>query len=297
MLVACGKKGDLTLQSYEKPEAPSRLKAIHRESEIIISWEFPKAKEQGIKGFHLLKSSAGDFQKVAFLEKDNRSYRDTDFVPGQEYHYKIISESLKGITNNSMILILKPQPPPPTAGMISFTVDHDMITLTWERSDETSYFNIYKSTQKGVYSLVPLNPQPLKEPTCKDSFDINRTAFYTVRSSTGSIIRDEGPPSQELTVNPLDFIPSSPQNLEAVPTFENVYLIWKEPSETWVIGYRVYRELHKKEGYVLIGFTYTPSFVDKEILTAKRNYRVTALGPSKEGPPVEIRDVVYEPPK
>jgi len=263
----------------------------------MISWQFPKAKEQSIKGFHLLKSSVSDFQKVALLEKEIRSYRDTDFIPGQEYHYKIISESLKGITNDSMILILKPQPPPPTPGMISFTIDHDMITLTWERSDETSYFNIYKSTQKGEYALTPLNSQPLKEPTCKDSFDINRTVFYTVRSSTGSTIRDEGPPSEELTVNPLEFIPSSPQYLVAVPTSENVYLIWKEPSETWVIGYRVYRELYKQEGYILIGSTYTPSFVDNEKITRKRNYKVTALGPSKEGPPAEIRDVMFEPPK
>jgi len=297
LLPACGKKGDPTLKSYEKPEAPLGLKAIHRESEIIISWEYPKTKEQGIKGFHLLKSSASDFQKVAFLEKENHSYKDTDFVPGQEYHYKIIAESLRGINNDSLVLSLKPAFPPPPPGKLTFSVHHETLTLSWERADETSFYNIYKSAQKGVYSLVPLNSQPLKEPTFKDSFDINRTVFYTVRSFTGSSIRDEGPPSEELTVNPLEFIPSSPQNLEAVPTSENVYLIWKEPSETWVIGYRVYRELHKQEGYVLIGFTYTPSFVDKEILTAKRNYRVTALGPSKEGPPVEIRDIVYEPPK
>jgi hypothetical protein len=297
MLVACGKKGDLTLQSYEKPEAPSRLKAIHRESEIIISWEFPKTKEQGIKGFHLMKSSASDFQKIAFIEKENRSYKDTDFVPDQEYHYKIIAESLRGINNDSLMLILKPAFPQPPPGKLTFSIDHETLTLAWERTDETSFYNIYKSAQKAVYSLVPLNSQPLKEPTFKDSFDINRTAFYTVRSSTGSIIRDEGPPSQELTVNPLEFIPSSPRDLVAVPTSENIYLIWKEPAETWVSGYRVYRELNKNDGFVLIGFTYTPSFVDKESTTRKRNYRVTALGPSKEGPPVEIRDVVYEPPK
>jgi len=296
-LPACGKKGDPTLKSYEKPEAPSRLKAIHRESEIIISWEFPKAKEQGIKGFHLLKSSAGDFQKVAFLEKDNRSYRDTDFVPGQEYHYKIISESLRGIKNDSGVLSLTPVVPPSPPGKLTFSVDHETITISWKRTDDTSSYNIYKSTQKGMNALAPLNSQLLKESIFKDSFDINRTVFYTVRSSTGSGIRDEGPPSEELTVNPLEFIPSSPRDLVAVPTSENIYLIWKEPAETWVSGYRVYRELNKNDGFVLIGFTYTPSFVDKESTTKKRNYRVTALGPSKEGPPAEIRDVVYEPTK
>jgi fibronectin type 3 domain-containing protein len=296
-LPACGKKGDPTLKSYEKPEAPTGLRAIHRESEIIISWEFPKAKEQGLKGFHVLKSSAGDFQKVAFLEKEIRSYRDTDFVTGQEYHYKIISESLKGIKNDSLVLSLKPFSLPPPPGKLTFSIDHETITLSWKRMDETSSYNIYKSTQKGMYALAPLNSQPLKEPIFKDSFDVNRTVFYTVRSSMGSGIRDEGPPSEELMVNPLEFIPSSPQDLVAVPTSENIYLLWKEPAETWVSGYRVYRELNKNDGFVLIGFTYTPAFVDKENITSKRSYRVTALGPAKEGPPVEISDVVYEPPK
>ncbi len=55
LLPSCGKKGDPTLKSYEKPEPPSGLRAIHRESEIILLWEFPKDKEITIKGFHLMK--------------------------------------------------------------------------------------------------------------------------------------------------------------------------------------------------------------------------------------------------
>ena len=297
LFAACGKKGDPTLKSYEKPEAPSGLTAIHRESEIIISWEFPKIKEQGLKGFHLLKSSAGDFQSIAFMAKESRSYRDTDFVTGQGYHYKIISENLRGIKNDSAALIIKPEVPPSPPRKLTFSVLHETLDLSWERVDEKSTYNIYKSSQKGVYSLVPLNAQPLKEPTFKDSFDINHTVFYTVRSSTGSDIRDEGSPSEDLTVNPLEFIPSSPQNLDAVPTSDSVYLLWKEPSETYVSGYRVYREMNKQEGYVFVGFTHTPSFVDKGSTIKKRNYRVTALGPAKEGPPAEIRDVVYKLPR
>ncbi|MBS1113770.1 MAG: fibronectin type protein [Nitrospirae bacterium] len=297
LLPACGKKGDPTLKSYEKPEAPSGLTAIHRESEIIISWEFPKTKEQGLKGFHLLKSSAGDFQSIAFIAKEKRSHKDSNFATGEEYHYKIISESLRGITNDSIILSIKPVIPPSPPRKLTFSVHHETLDLSWERVDEKSTYNIYKSTQKGTYSLVPLNAQPLKKPSFKDSFDINQTVFYTVRSSTGSRIRDEGPLSEDLTVNPLEFIPSSPQNLEAVPTSENVYLLWKEPPETWVSGYRVYREMSKQEGYVFIGFTHTPSYADNGSTIEKRNYRVTALGPAKEGPPAEIRDVVYELPR
>jgi fibronectin type 3 domain-containing protein len=295
-LTACGKKGEPTLKAYEKPEAASGLKAIHKESKIIISWEFPKAKQQAIKGFHLLKSSGDDLKRIAFLEQDIRSYTDPDITIGQEYRYRIVSESLQGITSESMILIFTPQPLPPAPSTISFTIRHDAITLTWERPNDTSYFNIYKSTKQGKYSLTPLNPEPVNDPSFQDSFDINRIVFYTVRSVTGTPTRDEGPPSEELTVNPLEFVPSSPQELMAVPMETNVYLIWKEPSETWVTGYRIYRE-ENQAGYVFVGSTQTPSFIDGEKATAKRNYRVTAVGPSKEGPPAEIRDVVYEPPR
>lgn len=245
-----------------------------------------------------MKSSDGDFQIIAFVQPDIRAYRDTDFVVGQEYRYKIISENLRGIRNDSSVLSIKPlPPPPPPPGKLSFKATHETITITWEKSSELSFYNIYKSTEKGKYGLTPLNSQPLKETSYQDTFDLNRTVFYTVRSSTGNAIRDEGTPSEELMVNPLEFTPSSPRDLIAVPTSDNVYLTWKEPPETWVTGYKVYREADKQEGYVFIGFTHTPSFVDREKSADKRNYRVTALGPSKEGSPAEIRDVLYETPR
>jgi len=294
---ACGKKGDPTLKAYEKPDAPSGLKAIHRESEIIISWEFPKTNERIIKGFHVMKSFDGDFQKVASLEKDKRFYIDNDFSEGIEYEYKIISENLRGITNSAVLPNVKPLSPPPAPPDVTFTIAHDTLILRWSPSNPTSLYNIYKSGRKGEYGLTPVNIQPLSEASFQDSFDINRTVYYTVRSLSGSPIRDEGPPSAEIEINPLEFIPSPPRDLIAVPAFDRIYLIWREPPETWVAGYRVYREMREQEGYVLIGSTQTPSFLDEGKISSKRNYLVTALGPAKEGPPAEIREVAYEPEK
>jgi hypothetical protein len=76
-----------------------------------------------------------------------------------------------------------------------------------------------------------------------------------------------------------------------------VHLLWKEPPETWITGYRIYREISKEDGFILIGESQAPSFLDRESPLTKRNYRVTALGPSKEGPPAEIRDVEYRKPR
>jgi hypothetical protein len=296
LLLSCGKKGDPTLKSYEKPEPPSGPTAIHRESDIILSWEFPKDKEPTIKEFHLMKSTGGDFEKLAFLEPDKRSYIDTSFKIDSEYIYKIISQNLKGvISNNSNIIHIVPKAVPSPPRNILFRIGHDSLILNWESAGDGILYNIYKSEKKGLYSLTPVNKEPIKGTSFKDNLDIKRPVYYTIRSLVGSNIRDEGSASGEIEIDPSEFIPSSPSALQAVVTEENIYLIWKEVPEMWVVGYRIYREINEGEGFVLIGETQTPSFIDKDNPLIKRNYRITALGPSKEGPPAEIRDVVFIP--
>jgi hypothetical protein len=297
-LFACGKKGDPTLKSYEKPEPPSQLTAIHRESEIILSWNFPKSKESSIKGFHLLKSTGGDFEEITFLNNDQRSYTDTRFEINAEYHYKVIAQNLKGVlSKDSNILVIKPGTPPAPPKNLSFTVTYNSLTLTWDSAGEGLLYNVYKSDKPGGYSLTPVSKEPLKELSLKDVFTVSKTVFYTIRSVRGSLIRDEGPASVELIVNPEEFVPPAPEALQAVPTQSNVYLIWKESAATWVRGYRIYRETNTQEGFIVIGETQTPSFLDSGKPDTKRNYRVTALGPAKEGPPAEIRDIFYREPR
>lgn len=318
LLSSCGKKNDPTLKSYEKPDPPSGLRAIHRESEIILLWEFPKDKEPAIKGFYLmkiippnshthpfekgglrgiiLKGGGMDFKRIAFLENDKRSYTDNDFKIGSIYKYKIVSQNLKGITSNdSNIIQIAPQTVPHPPGNILFKVEHDSLILSWESAGEKILYNIYKSNEKGMYHLMPVNKEPIKGTSFRDNFDIKRPVYYTIRSLAGCDIRDEGPASEEVEINPLEFVPYFPSGLQAITAKEHVYLSWKEAPETWVVSYKVYREINKKEGFICIGETHTPAFLDKDRPSTKRNYRVTALGPSKEGPPAEVRDVVFIP--
>ena len=294
LLASCGKKGEPTLKSYEKPSAPSELKAIHRESEITLLWNFPKGKGPSLKGFHLMKSTGGAFDKIAFIESDHRSYTDKDFQTEHTYKYKVISESLKGITSNdSNILEIKPKSPPTPPGNISFSIEHDSVTFTWKSAGEGIFYNIYKGDTTGTYPLMPLNRAPLADTYFKDAFTINKSVYYSIRSLAGGEFRDEGPASEEIRIDPSAFVPPAPKGVQAAVTEENVYLIWREPPETWITGYRIYRETGKEDGYVLIGESQTPSFLDKDSPLTKRNYRVTAVGPSKEGPPAEITGVVF----
>jgi fibronectin type 3 domain-containing protein len=298
LIISCGRKGDPTLKSYEKPNAPSGLRAIHRESDILLFWDFPKDKEQMIKGFYLLKAKGDklDFEKVAFLEPVNRSYVDKDFKVGSQYKYKIISANLRGIlSNDSNIIEIVLREPPPPPEKLSFKIEFNSLTLTWQNTGDEVLNNIYKTDKKGVYSLTPINKEPIKGTSFKDTFNVSKQIYYTMRSLKGGVIRDEGSVSKELEIDPSDFAPSALEGLQAVVTSEQVYLIWKEAPETWVVGYRVYREVDDKEGYLFIGETTIPAFIDKERPLTKRNYRVTALGPLKEGPPAEIKDIVFVP--
>jgi len=322
-LNSCGNKGEPTLKSYEKPDPPSNLTAVHRESEIILSWDFRKNKEKTIKGFYLMKSMApqsplipplprrdregpkvdgnrsregrGEVEKI-FLKNTERSYSDKEFMIGSKYWYKIISQNLKGVLSiDSNIVEIEPKEPPPVPGGFLFKVEYDSLTLTWEDEGDGIFYNVYKSDKKGVYSWSPINTEPIKGTSFKDSLNIRKTIFYKIRGMRGGVVRDEGPPSKEIEVNPSEFVPASPDGLQAIATEEGVQLIWKEAPETWVIGYRVYRRIDKEEGFVFIGETPVPAYFDKEKPTTRRNYRVTALGPSKEGIAAEIRDVVFVP--
>lgn len=298
LLFACGRKGEPTLKSYEKPPSPSELRGLHRESDITLFWDFPKSKEQSLKGFFLSKSTGGEFGKIAFIENDKRSSTDKDFQTGHTYKYKIASESLKGVVgNDSNVFEIKPLNAPSPPKNISFSIGQDSVILKWDSAGEGIFYDVYKSDVQGAYSLDPLNKEPLRDTSFKDTFSAKKPVLYTLRSLLGGGARDEGPASEEVKIDPAELVPSAPERLQAVATEGSVYLSWKEPRETWVTGYRIYRETKKEEGYILIGDSQTPSFIDKDPPLRKRNYEVTALGPSKEGPPTDIRDVIYEKPR
>jgi hypothetical protein len=172
-------------------------------------------------------------------------------------------------------------------------MDHAVV-LSWDPVNGDTRYNVYKADEKGAYGLTPLNPAPLAEPRVRDIFSINQTVRYTVRSLTGSGIRDEGPASEELMVNPADLVPPKPENLQAFPASDSVYLSWSESSELWVTAFRVYKRTGNAE-YVLIGQTQIPTFVDRGPSVIKRDYRVTAVGPAQEGPAAEILNVIHIP--
>ena len=291
-IAACGKKSAPTLKEYEKPAQPTLLKAIHREDKIILQWDYPSEKEKAVAEFIILKSSGAEFKKLVHIEKGKRSYEDTAFETGGNYRYKIIAQSFKGVySNDSNIIWISPLHPPSPPLSLSFAIRDNSLLISWEPAGKGLLYNIYKSLEKSKYGLSPLNSTPISESSFTDSFNINKTVYYTVRSLHATEIRDEGAPSKELDVDPSLLVPSAMKNVRYHAFADKVFLYWDSPEESWVSRFRIYRRTEGQD-YLLIGETQIPVFVDNEPPLTKRDYRLHAVGPDKEGPGIEIREVI-----
>ena len=295
LATACGKKGDLTLRAFEKPAAAGNISALHRDNEINIFWQYPAHEMQRIKGCQVMRSDDGGiiFKELAFLNPDKLLYVDKNFAVGREYYYKIRCLSVRNIySDDSAVIKVIPLPLPQKPEDISYKVENDSIKIHWRQAADLKY-NIYKSFQKGDYSISPLNNEPLSENYFNDKIETGKTVYYTVRALLGTEIRDEGPPSEELEVNPASFVPSRPSGLKHIPVEKASYLLWKENPEAWVKGYRVYRKRLIDDNFVLIGEPAAPVFADAEPLASKTVYYITAVGPVKESLPSEMLEAAH----
>jgi predicted small lipoprotein YifL len=292
-LPSCGKKGPLTLSSYEKPEAPTLLTLRHREDKIILSWSFPREKEKEIAGFLVMRSSGGEFEKIGSGEQRMRTFVDSDVISGTRLRYKILSQNLRGIlSKDSNIMAITPSPGPVPPRSFSVRLSDDFLELSWENIGKGILYKIYRSFKKEVQAPVPLNAAPLSATVFRDSFFSDRRVYYTIRSLSPNL--DEGSPSQQFTVDPALFVPPAPRELHCFARTDRAYLYWNEADSPLIKGFRVYRKFGSGE-YEFVGETQIPLFLDPDSPSRRRDYRVTAVGPSGEGQAAEILDACGPP--
>ena len=285
---SCGKKGPPTLKAYEKPLAPAALKATLREDRIILSWAY-SSKKENLKEFHILRAEDSGFQKIASVSKDESSYADFNFRTGVPYKYKVVARSLKKVlSNDSNIIAIKPEAVPPAPKNISFKVGNDALNISWESAGENALYNVYRSSEKGKYSINPINKEPLTASKYSDTLETGGPVYYTIRSLLNKEFRNEGRASGETEVNPSTFIPTKPEGFQTVAADDKAVIIWKEAPETWVTKYRVYEKVNEKDGFKLVRESVTPAFTLREKTGMKHIYRITAVGPLKESEPSDM---------
>ncbi len=295
LTISCGKKGNPTLKVYEKPFSPANITSFHRHDGIYLFWQYPVQESQKIKGCQVLKSVDGgvNFKELVFLNPQELSYTDRDFTVGNNYYYKLRCLSHRGVLSDaSEIIKISPVKPPEKPREILSTIKNDSIEIRWQIHPEAKA-NIYKTFEKGSYSLYPINSKPLSDNIFIDKLEPSRIVYYTVRPLWGTQIRDEGISSDEIEVNPAFFMPSSPSGLTYAYAQEKIYLLWKENPENWVKGYRVYKKSNPEEEFILIAETSIPVIVDAApFASTTLFYYVTALGPFAQSAPSEIIEAI-----
>jgi fibronectin type 3 domain-containing protein len=125
--------------------------------------------------------------------------------------------------------------------------------LSWEqvttRMDGSRYegfvgYNVYRSTEQGRIDKTPLNKEPLRSNSYKDTAVENgRTYYYRIRSvDSPALPWRESLDSEETSAAPRDMTPPDrPKGLTVVPGVNRVFLSWNENRERDLAGYHVYR--------------------------------------------------------
>ncbi|MCE5312821.1 MAG: fibronectin type III domain-containing protein [Nitrospiraceae bacterium] len=294
LIVSCGKKGNLTLLTFEPPKQISELKAVHREDILTISWSI--SSSFNLKGFSVERSEDGvNFRRISFNKPEQTSYSDSSFKPGSDYYYRVGAVSKRDIPGiYSPVKKVSPgilfQPP---AGL-SYRQDRDYVEISWQPVNGALY-NIYKGSDKDKTPSALLNAQPLQKPMLREKADFTKDVYYAVSSLNATELKDEGYLSDSLMISPSFFKPAAPSGIRYAQSKENVTLIWNENNEQWLSGYRIYRKRAGESSFSAIGDSVVPAFSDAEAASVKTLYCITALGRGSESPasePIEINPLV-----
>lgn len=282
VLSSCGRKEPLRIVVYESPLAPVNLKAVHRDSSIILSWAYP-SNDKYIKGFVIQKSDGREFRGIGTVEKQY-FFIDKNIAIGGAYKYRVIAKSNKDVLGlESEFIGINPIEPPQRPKNLSFIIGTDMVKLSWDKVEGDVYYNIYKKDEAKDYPLTPINTSPVRDTWYETPVAVNHIFHYTVRALYNTLSLDEGLQAVEVSVASDDYIPSVVQGLQAVRTSAGIQLFWKDNPEPWVRQYSIYRKLDRG-GFIRIAKSATTAFLDDDGSHGAKSYVVNAIGPTKEGP-------------
>lgn len=265
----CGKKA-LPLYKRLKVARPvENLNYLIRPEGIILSWQYPYIKD-GI--YFVIYRKDKDLEKLG--ETDKNIFIDNTPLSNGSREYVIVSTYKEGIKAEQRIVIESLSlPEAPSA--FNFKIMDEEIILSWD-SREGCLYNVYNISSDNKEVL--LNREPLSLNFFKIDPEPGKIEIIRLRCMRESV---EGY-AAEVIIRPEDYIPKKPEGLRYILIDGNVVLTWKENHEKWLRGYRIYR--NTGSGFVPIGETAYPLFEDRLNGLKRIYYRITALGPSKEGP-------------
>lgn len=313
---ACGRKTLPLVPDSPRPGMIQDVTVMTRDTVAFFSWPIPTRNIEGrdlapadIRLFRVYRAEFGrDKKKVRYklyaeLDTQNPSpaelrnntvfWTDRDLKYGQVYGYRIRAISLRGgvspLSDEMWIVPLLSLAVP--KGLAAQGND-SFVQLSWDpvttRTDGSHYdgiigYNIYRGTEKGRSEALPLNKEPLRTNSFKDTAVVNsKTYYYRARSvDSPALPWKESLDSEEVSATPKDMTPpDKPTGLTVVPGVGRAFLTWNENKERDLAGYRVYRSTRTGKDYERLTDTVLTrtTFSDE---TAKPGatyyYRITAV--------------------
>lgn len=298
LLWGCGKKTSPTLKSYEPPRPIESINAVRIEDDLIISWAYPSQDVKKIKSFIItIKSDDGEETKI--LSPDSSTFKFNKIKDGKIYLYEIKAVNKKGIESTSKqkkAVICNMPKGKPTA---RFNIKGDSLLLAWdplmlesqpEGCSQRLVYNLYRFEDINNPVLITINDKPINKDQIAISLDANKTNYYAVRPAIEGDTLNIGPMSDPLKISPDMLIPASPIIHSINKSNNRVFIMWYETDANWVKAYRVYKKV-QNDDFKLIAEVLTPVFTEEIDDNKKTYYKITAVGPLKEGMASEILEI------
>jgi fibronectin type 3 domain-containing protein len=282
---ACGRKTLPMVPDSPRPETVKGVRAEIRDIVAFLSWPVPTLNVEGkhmapedIQQFRISRAEFSHDRKrarykpYAEIDMTNPSpakihdgmvfWSDPHLQYGQVYGYRIRAVSVRGGASAWSDEVR-------VAPLLSLAIPKGLAAqggdshnlLSWEpvttRMDGSRYegfvgYNIYRSSEKGRSEKTPLNREPLRTNSYKDTAAENgRTYYYRIRAvDSPALPWRESLDSEEISAAPQDMTPPErPKGLTVVPGVNRVFLSWNENRERDHAGYHVYRSSRSGRDY------------------------------------------------
>lgn len=325
IIFSCGRKTQPLTPDSPRPGEVTDIKAAVRDDKAFLSWRVPGTNIEGkavspsdIAAFQVYRAELDHGRKrpryrmIADIRMSGPApaevknglvfWNDDGLKYGQSYVYRVRALSSKGgigpFSAEARVVPLLSLAAPKN---VVAQAGDGLITLGWNavttkadgsRHDGFIGYNVYRGAEAGRYGENPVNKEPVRTNSYKDSSAVNDTTYYYIIRSVDS----PAPPwreslnSEEASAAPKDMTPPErPEGLTVVPGVGRIFLTWNESKERDLGGYHVYRSLRSGKDYERL--TEKPiirtTFSDEAVKHGTTYYYIiTALDAAgNEGPP------------
>jgi fibronectin type 3 domain-containing protein len=284
--VACGRKTPPLVPDSPRPAVIQGIKVMTRDTGAFLSWPIPTKNIEGrdiassdIRQFRIYRAEIGRDRKKGRYKlyaeinmadpspaevRNNRVFwSDRNLKYGQVYGYQVRAVSVRGgvspvsedVRAAPLLSLAVPQGPAAQANDSSIQLSWAPVTTRMDGSHYEGFvgYNLYRGTEKSRSDELPLNKEPLRTNSFKDTTVSNDTTYYYMVRSVDSpaLPWRESLDSEEVSATPRDTTPPArPTGLTVVPGVGRAFLTWNENKEPDLAGYNVYRSTRSGKGYV-----------------------------------------------